>query len=261
MENIINQVLDLPAMVNSKLPKNTFNECIDGSENSVKGWVGLIYKAFALVFLLTMLYGVIMGGIESLTGEGDALSKVGSVLSILILIYAAFPLAQIIRNAGDSLASSSSGIISFIFKDVVVTNIRAVGYLTALSAFFGAVVLTVSYVLNAEVFTYGAGLMGGLDSMTAMPMGILEMLLGTIGMGEVSEIISGLYQMDFMGSASGSVQGWTLEGLGALALNYVAVLVMLIQLFISLAVYHFIYGLAETFVNWIKGPYLPFKSL
>ena len=38
MEKIINQILDLPQMLNQKLPKNCFNEMMDNSEGSVSGW-------------------------------------------------------------------------------------------------------------------------------------------------------------------------------------------------------------------------------
>lgn len=71
-----------------------------------------------------------------------------------------------------------------------------------------------------------------------------------------------LYSLEFMGGTMASaVDGWTWDGLSSVALSYVSVLVVLIQLFISLAVYHFLYALVTTFVKWIKGPYLPFKSL
>ena len=41
MDKYLNLLLDLPATINQKLPRNNFNEVMDGSENSVKGWVGL----------------------------------------------------------------------------------------------------------------------------------------------------------------------------------------------------------------------------
>ena len=125
MDKYINLVLDLPATLNQKLPKNNFNQVMDDSEKSVKDWVGLVYKIFALVFLVTMLYAVLKSGAEYLGGDASGLAKAGSVLSILVFLYASFPLAQIIRNAGDGLAASKSGIVDFVFKDVVVANIRA----------------------------------------------------------------------------------------------------------------------------------------
>ena len=52
MEKIINQILDLPQMLNQKLPKNCFNEMMDNSEGSVSDWTGKIFKVGALVVLV-----------------------------------------------------------------------------------------------------------------------------------------------------------------------------------------------------------------
>ena len=54
MEKIINQILDLPQMLNQKLPKNCFNEMMDNSEGSVSDWTGKIFKVGALVVLVGM---------------------------------------------------------------------------------------------------------------------------------------------------------------------------------------------------------------
>lgn len=262
MDKYLNLLLDLPATINQKLPRNNFNEVMDGSENSVNGWVGLVYKIFALIFLLTMLYAVIQTGIDHLSGGASSMSKVGSVLAILLYVYAAFPLAQIIRNAGDSLASSKSGIIDFVFKDIVVVNIRAVGFITALGAFFTAVVMTISFVLNVDVFGFSYGIIDELGNIVSFPLEILGMLLAMISLHDLSDLFNQLYGLDFMGGTMASaVDGWTWDGLSSVALSYVSVLVVLIQLFISLAVYHFLYALVAAFVSWVKGPYLPFKKL
>jgi hypothetical protein len=262
MDKYINLVLDLPATLNQKLPKNNFNQVMDDSEKSVKDWVGLVYKIFALVFLVTMLYAVLKSGAEYLGGDASGLAKAGSVLSILVFLYASFPLAQIIRNAGDGLAASKSGIVDFVFKDVVVANIRAVGYLTALAAFFTAVVMTISFVFDSDVYGFSYGIINELGNVMSLPLEILGMLLAMASMGDFGDLFNQLYSLDFMGGASASaVDGWTWGGLASVALSYVSVLVVLIQLFVSLAVYHFLYGLASTFIKWVKGPYLPFKSL
>ena len=119
MEKIINQILDLPQMFNQKLPMNCFYEMMDNSEGSVSGWTGKIFKVGALVVLVGMLYSVVNGGMDAVNGA-DGVGKVAAVLCTLILIYAAFPIAQVVRSAGDSLAASKSGMVDFVFKDVVV---------------------------------------------------------------------------------------------------------------------------------------------
>jgi len=147
MEKIINQILDLPQMLNQKLPKNCFNEMMDNSEGSVSDWTGKIFKVGALVVLVGMLVSVITGGMDAVNGA-DGAGKVAAGLCTLILIYAAFPIAQVVRSAGDSLAASKSSMVEFFFKDFIVANIKALGHITALTAFFGAICATVAWVFR-----------------------------------------------------------------------------------------------------------------
>ena len=127
--NLIDQLLDLPKMVNEKLPSNNFNAMMDSSEGSIAGWTGTFYKYGAFVVLVGALYAVITGGIEGM-GAAEGIGKAGAVLGMLVMIYAAFPITQVIRSAGDSLGSSKSGIVDFVFKDVVVANITVLGHVS-----------------------------------------------------------------------------------------------------------------------------------
>ena len=72
MEKIINQILDLPQMLNQKLPKNCFNEMMDNSEGSVSDWTGKIFKVGALVVLVGMLISVFNGGMDAFNGAEGA---------------------------------------------------------------------------------------------------------------------------------------------------------------------------------------------
>ena len=92
MDKYLNSLLELPATINQMLPRNNLM-VMDGSEKSVKGWV-VLCTVFALVFLVSMLYAVIQTGLDHF-GGASSISKVGSG-AILLYIYAAFPLAQII---------------------------------------------------------------------------------------------------------------------------------------------------------------------
>ena len=74
MEKIINQILDLPQMLNQKLPKNCFNEMMDNSEGSVSDWTGKIFKVGALVVLVGMVWSVVNGGMDAINGA-DGLGK------------------------------------------------------------------------------------------------------------------------------------------------------------------------------------------
>ena len=65
MEKILNQILDLPQMVNEKLPKNTFNNIMEGSEGSFGSWARTFYKVGALVVLIGILIAAITGGMDA----------------------------------------------------------------------------------------------------------------------------------------------------------------------------------------------------
>ena len=47
MEKILNKLLDLPQVVNSKLPGNTFKFWVQDSEGNIPAWVGKFYTVFS----------------------------------------------------------------------------------------------------------------------------------------------------------------------------------------------------------------------
>jgi hypothetical protein len=58
--------------------------------------------------------------------------------------------------------------------------------------------------------------------------------------------------------AAGSA--WSLDGFMSVIWEYVGVVVVLAKLYVVLAIYKFFYSIITSFVNWIRNPYLPFKS-
>ena len=127
MEKLLNLLLDLPKMVNEKLPMNSFNKMMDNSEGSIKKWTGTAFTVGALVLLIVTLISVVSTGMDSFQAS-SGLGQVSVILCLLILIYAAFPIAQVVRSAGDSLSSSKSNSVDFIFKDFITTNIKFLAY-------------------------------------------------------------------------------------------------------------------------------------
>jgi len=58
--------------------------------------------------------------------------------------------------------------------------------------------------------------------------------------------------------AAGSAWSW--DGLMSVVWEYVGVAVVLAKLYVSLAIYKCFYAIISSLVNWIKSPYLPFKT-
>ena len=256
MEKIINSILDFPHMVNQKLPKNCFNEMMDNSEGSVSDWTGKIFKVGALVVLVGMLLSVVNGGMDAFNGA-EGIGKLAAGLCMLILIYAAFPIAQVVRSAGDSLAASKSSMVEFFFKDFIVANIKALGHITALAALFGAICSTVAWVLGSDGMTISAELYESFTYAYALPVDAMAAFMGMLGLEFVGGFIADFFNWSV---TAGEVSGYNLESAIVLGWEFVQVVIILAQLYVALAFYHFFYGILSSLFNWIKSPYLPFKS-
>ena len=256
MEKLLNMILDLPKMVNEKLPKNCFNEMMDNSETSMKSWTGTAFKVGALVLLVVTLISVITVGMDTMNGT-SGLGQVSAVICMIILVYAAFPIAHVVRSAGDSLSSSKSKSVDFIFRDFVTENIKALGHITALVALFTAICSTVAWVLNSSGMSMNIDLYGGFAYAYALPIDATATFLEMIRLDFVGGVVNDFFNWDLTGS---DATGYTINGLVAVGWEYVQVILILAKLYLALAIYHFFYGVLTTLVKWIKNPYLPFKS-
>ena len=245
MEKLLNLLLDLPKTVNEKLPMNSFNKMMDDSEGSMKNWTGTAFKVGALVLLIVTLISVVNAGMDS------------AILCLLIMIYAAFPIAQVVRSAGDSLSSSKSNSVDFIFKDFITTNIKVLGHVTALVALFGAICSTIGWLLNSNGMTMNVDLYGGAAYAYALPIDATATFLEMVKLDFVGGVINDFFNWDLTGSTA---TGYTIDGIVAVGWEYAQVILVLAKLYLALAIYHFFYGIVSTLAKWIRSPFLPFKS-
>ena len=102
MEKILNRILDLPSEVNGKLPWNCWNDCMSDSEGNLAKWAGEVFRVGAFVTLVCSIWASFQG----MMGGGEGMGMVMGILGGLVWIYVAFPVAQIVRDAGDAIASS-----------------------------------------------------------------------------------------------------------------------------------------------------------
>ena len=61
IKDIFNMVVDSPNVVNSKLPWNCWNSCMDDSEGNLAKWTGDFFRIGAFVMLAASLYAIVMG--------------------------------------------------------------------------------------------------------------------------------------------------------------------------------------------------------
>ncbi len=154
------------------------------------------------------------------------LGVIANLLSLLLFAYAAFPISQVVTEAGESVEKVQGNMLSFLFRDLVLIVIRAAGYVLALTLLFAAFAGVISFVFGERIF---------------MPDQFVE-LSNTIDL-------------------SISVDSWSIDGLVQLFYKFAAVLGVVIITYIALPVWEYFYGLALTLIKWLKGPYFPHKSL
>jgi hypothetical protein len=259
MENYINQVLDIPKTVGNMLPGNNFNSVVDNAEGNINKWTGLIYKGAATIFILGAIYNVMNPFWND--GLGSGKEMVAVILSSLVWLYAAFPMSQVIRSAGEKLESSSSSIVEYVFKDLVVTNIKLVGQLLALSALFGAFALTISWVADLPTMdTMGiAGDVPVIRWMFELPLIATMDFANWIGFEQVAMSLFGEWETWQFAGYTGEALSW--EGFIGVCWAFAGVVLILVRLYISVAIYSFFFNLVAAFMRWFKNPYFPTKSI
>ena len=256
MKKRINQLLDLPMMINGKLPWNSWNSCMDDSQGNLAKWTGDFFRVGAFVMVVTSL----IASVHGLMGlEGDALTMVGMVLSTLLWVYAIFPIAQVVRSAGDGLSESKSDTVGLIFHDIPMAIIKVFGTVAALIALFGALAMTFSWLTTVDVSTtYDAGMMDWMGWGYATVASATEAFMAMFGLEYVGGIITGFYAWTEGGVMTGG--NWDPADLVTVGWNFVGVAVILAQMYVTLALYSFYWNILNTLFNFIKNPYLPFRS-
>ena len=153
VNEMTNQLLDAPKMVSDKLPWNNWTASIEDSENKIAGWIGKIFQVLALATCLMIIWGTLepMWADSGAMWNGEIDQMIGRILSILLWVCIAFPIAQIIRNIGDGLGSSKSNTIGLVFLDIPVALIKMAGYILAMIGLFSAVSALVSFITTLDV--------------------------------------------------------------------------------------------------------------
>jgi hypothetical protein len=260
IKDLFNMVVDSPNMVNSKLPWNSWNSCIEESENSIAGWLGKIFSVGAFLLLIGILYGNLNplwnGGFKG----ADAVGVIGILIGMLLWTYAAFPISKIVRNVGDNLGSSKSGIIHLIFLDLPLSFIKVAGYVLAMVGLFTAIGATLSFVTSIDIVGGLGKMTEGLAEMASMGTTALFGILSDSPVYAIGDAMNQILNPD-LGMFGYGGEAWTIAGAMGVFAAFIGVLLTLINLYINIVIYKFFFGLISTLVNWIKGPYLPFKSL
>jgi hypothetical protein len=192
-------------------------------------------------------------------GMGEKLDILANILYMFIWVYAAFPISQVIRSAGDSLAESKTGMIDFIFKDLALANIKLFGHVAALVALFGAFAMTLSWATSLNISeNFDTGWVDNITYAYTLPMAATAELANFLNLQFVGDILTKTWTNWDPTMSSGAAWSWS--GFMSVAWEFVGVVIILAQLYVVVAIYKFFYSIISSLVNWLKSPYLPFKS-
>jgi hypothetical protein len=262
MDKLINQLLDSPKMVSDKLPWNNWNSCIEESEDSIAGWIGKLFNIGAFAFLVmaisTILSPFWTGGFVGGFDGNDFVETLGMLLGMVLWVYAAFPISQIIRNVGSNLSDSKSNIINFIFHEVPIALIKTAGYILAMVGLFSAIAGLIGFVTTLDLggFVSTDGLLVAANIGVTALVALISVFAELPGVATI--LVDTLAEVSMMPEFG---EAWTMVGAESVFGAFVAVLFTLVNLYINVVIFKFVYGLLSTLVNWVKSPYLPFKSL
>ena len=84
------------------------------------------------------------------TGDGF-LGSVGYLLALFFWLYALIPLVNVVRFAGNEIASSRGNMLELLIRDVPLALIRAAGYIAALIALFSAIGYTITWLTSINL--------------------------------------------------------------------------------------------------------------
>jgi len=262
MKQIFSKILDFPQLVNQKIMNAKLNSVVDefDSQNGIRAYVKTIYQIAALVFLLGMEYGVLKAALGFFSDPAvSMIGKVGSILTLLLMAYSAFPIAHVIRSRGESLGGTHHGMVGFIFKDFVVTNIKIVGEVAAIGALFVAFNATLSFVFCTSLFSASSdSMVSMLSGLYSYPMTAATSLIAAIPFFDLSMITNALHS--FSGFTLDSAQnagGWSIENLGMVCNSYINVIIGLAALYVNLAIYNYLYSIVAALVNFVPKLAIP----
>jgi hypothetical protein len=261
MKKIYQQILDFPQMVNQKVLNAQLNAAVDNfdSQHGVRSYTKSIYQIVSMAVFILMEVAIIHGAMTYFSNPATGLAKLGSVLTTLLLVYSAFPIAHIIRARGESLGASHNGMVGFIFKDFVTTNIRIVGEVAAVGAFIGACCFTLSFVFDSNLYNAAAEVpLSAVSGVAGLPMDGLNTLFNALKLEYLTTVLHTFTGFKMAGTQNftGDML-WNINDVLLVGGAFVNVVAGLVVLYVNLAIYHFLYSIVANFIKWIQSPSIP----
>ncbi len=263
MKKMYQTLIDFPGMVNQKIMNAELNTAVANfdSQGGIRSYTASIYQLVSLLVLLSMEVAIIMGAMDFMgSDKNSGLAKAGSILTTVLMMYSAFPIAHIIRSRGESLGATHNGMVGFMFKDFVTTNLLMLGEIAAVSGFILATCLGLSFLFDSTLYCFcmNSSMLGVVGWVTSLPMGGLYALLAALNLDYLSGIIAqGIaFRLDEAATFNGDML-WNRHDLILVGGAYINVILGLAVVYVNLAVYKYMFGLVDSLSKWLQNPTLP----
>ncbi|MFM7639726.1 MAG: hypothetical protein ACKO67_08375 [Bacteroidota bacterium] len=262
MNKIYSYILDFPGMVNQKILNARLNAEIEQFDSSqgFKSYVRCLYQWLSVLVFLSMEWSILRQLMDYFSSDASGLAKAFSVITAAIMLYMAFPIAHVIRSRGESLGSSGSGMVNFLFRDFVTTNIRILGETAAIVGVCALGCRAMGFIVDNNLFcaSVGIDLLANFAWTASLPMQGLNDLLGLLQLDAISNALNTLMSFNMADAAEfdGDMK-WNAHHLVALAGGFVNVLMGLALMYVNLAIYGYLYGIVESLTAWVANPSLP----
>ena len=262
MKKIYQTLLDFPGMVNQKIMNAGLNTAVSNfdSQGGIRSYTASIYQLVSLLVLLSMEIAIVMGAMDFMGSDASGLAKAGSMLTTVLMMYSAFPISHIIRSRGESLGASHNGMVGFMFKDFVTTNLLMLGEIAAVSGFICATCLSLSFLFDTNLYCVcmNSSMLGVVGWVTSLPMDGLNALLAALRLDYLSGVITNVtaFRLDEAATFNGDML-WNRHDLLLVGGAYVNVMLGLAVVYVNLAIYNYMFGLVDSLSKWMQNPTLP----
>lgn len=264
MNKIYSYILDFPGMVNQKIFSGRLNAEVEqfDTQQGFRSHVKCLYQWLSVLVFLSMEWSILQQMMDFYNSDAGGVAKAFSTLTTVLMLYMAFPIAHVIRSRGESLGSSNSGMVNFLFRDFITTNIRILGETAAILGICALGCRVLGFVTDTNLFcccaTMGNGLLENFAWTTSLPMQGLNDLLGMLKMDAIANAIHTLMSFNMADAVEfdGDMK-WNAYHMVALAGGFVNILMGLALMYVNLAIYSYLYGIVESLSAWIANPSLP----
>lgn len=262
MNKIYSYILDFPGMVNQKILNARLNAEVEqfDTPQGFRSYVRCLYQWLSVLVFISMEWSILQQVMDFYGSDASGMAKAFSVITAVVMLYMAFPIAHVIRSRGESLGASDSGMVNFLFRDFVTTNIRILGETAAIMGICVLGCRVVGFVSDNNLFcaSVGSGLLDNFAWTASLPMMGLNELLELLRLDAISGALNTLMGFNMADAAEfdGDMK-WNAHHLVALAGGFVNVLMGLALMYVNLAIYGYLYGLVESLTAWVASPSLP----